>query len=312
MKAVTFDNQQIRIAEVPEPECGSEDLLVKVRSAGINAADILQKRGLYPAPAGIPQDIPGLEFSGEVVKVGSKASGFKPGDRVTGIVGGGAQAELTTIHYSNALLVPESVDLIDAGGFSETYLTAYDALVRQAGLQMGEKVLINGAAGGVGLSAVTIATMLNARVTASARHLEHHQHLKSLGATPVLPEKVSEAAPFDVILELVGGINMEQNVSNLGDDGRISVIGVGAGAKCEIDLRLVMSKRARIFGSTLRARSTQSKAALVNDARTKLIPLLDQGKLPITVAGRFDFREAAKAYESFSTPGKLGKILLTF
>ena len=312
MKAVTFDNQQIRIAEVPEPECGSEDLLVKVRSAGINAADILQKRGLYPAPAGIPQDIPGLEFSGEVVKVGSKASGFKPGDRVTGIVGGGAQAELTTIHYSNALLVPESVDLIDAGGFSETYLTAYDALVRQAGLQMGEKVLINGAAGGVGLSAVTIATMLNARVTASARHLEHHQHLKTLGATPVLPEKVSEAAPFDVILELVGGINMEQNVSNLGDDGSISVIGVGAGAKCEIDLRLVMSKRARIFGSTLRARSTQSKAALTNDARTKLIPLLDQGKLPITVACRFDFREAAKAYESFSTPGKLGKILLTF
>ena len=168
------------------------------------------------------------------------------------------------------------------------------------------------AAGGVGLSAVTIATLLNARVTASARHPEHHQYLKTLGATPVLPEKVSENGPYDVILELVGGINMEQNVSNLNDDGRISVIGVGAGAKCEIDLRLVMSKRARIFGSTLRARSTQSKAALVHDARTKLIPLLDQGKLPMTVAGRFDFKEAAKAYERFSTPGKLGKILLTF
>lgn len=312
MKAVTFDNQEILISEVPEPEYGSEDLLVKVHSAGINAADILQKRGLYPAPAGIPQNIPGLEFSGKIVKVGRKTSGFSPGDRVTGIVGGGAQAELTTIHYSNALIVSESVDLIDAGGFSETYLTAYDALVRQAGLQMGEKLLVNGAAGGVGLSAVTIATMLNARVTASARHLDHHQHLKTLGAHPVLPHEVSENAPYDVILELVGGINMEQNISNLSDDGRISVIGVGAGAKCEIDLRLVMSKRVRIFGSTLRARTTQSKAALINDARTKLIPLLEQGKLPITIASRFDFNEAASAYESFTTPGKLGKILLTF
>lgn len=312
MKAVTFENQQILITEVPEPDCGSEDLLVKVCSAGINAADILQKRGLYPAPAGIPQNIPGLEFSGTVVKVGPKTSGFNPGDRVTGIVGGGAQAEFITIHYSNALIVPDSVDLVDAGGFSETYLTAYDALVRQAGLQMGEKVLINGAAGGVGLSAVTIASLLNARVTASARHVEHHQHLKTLGATPVLPEDVSKNALYDVVLELVGGINMEQNISNLSDDGRITVIGVGAGAKCEIDLRLVMSKRARIFGSTLRARTTQSKAGLINDARTKLIPLLDQGKLPITIAGRFDFNDAESAYESFSTPGKLGKIVLLF
>lgn len=312
MRAVTIENNEIKVAEAPDPICGSEDLLVKVASAGLNAADILQKKGLYPAPQGIPQNIPGLEFAGQVVRCGDKTTGFAPGDMVMGVVGGGAQAELTTIHYSNALKVPSNTAIIDAGGFCETYFTAYDALVRQAGLKLGEKLLVNGAAGGVGLSAITIGSLLNARVYASARHLEHHDYIEKLGATPILPEQSSQRAPYDVILELVGGINMQSNLESVSEDGRISVIGVGAGAKCEIDLRKLMAKRIKLYGSTLRARSTQSKATLANEIKSQLLPLLESGKLPVTIASTFEFKDAAQAYQAFATPGKLGKVILRF
>lgn len=312
MQAVTIDNGEIKIAEVADPNCGSEDLLVRVASAGLNAADILQKKGLYPAPKGIPQNIPGLEFAGQVVKCGDKTTGFVPGDMVMGVVGGGAQAELTTIHYSNAIKIPQNVDIIHAGGFCETYLTAFDALVRQANLKMGEKVLVNGAAGGVGLSAITIASLLNSQVFASARHKEHHNYIQQLGATPVVPEETHKYAPFNVILELVGGINMEDNLSSINEDGRITVIGVGAGAKCEVDLRILMAKRIKLFGSTLRARSTQSKAILTAEVQSQLIPLLSAEKLPVTVASTYHFNDAAQAYKAFATPGKLGKVILRF
>lgn len=312
MQAVTIENNEIKIAEVADPVCGSEDLLVKVSSAGLNAADILQTKGLYPAPKGLPQNIPGLEFAGEIIKCGDKTTGFSPGEMVMGIVGGGAQAEVTTIHYSNALKVPENIDIVHAGGFCETYITAFDALIRQANLKMGEKVLVNGASGGVGLSAITIASLLNAQVFASARHKEHHSYIKELGATPVLPEETSKHAPFNVILELVGGINMQDNLNSISEDGRITVIGVGAGAKCEIDLRVLMAKRIKLFGSTLRARSTQAKAILTGEVRSQLIPLLSAGKLPVTVASTFAFSDAPNAYEAFTTPGKLGKVILRF
>lgn len=312
MRSVVISDKEIHVSNAPDPVCGSEDLLVAVKSAGLNAADILQKNGLYPAPEGIPQDIPGLEFAGEVIEIGSKASGFDVGDKVMGIVGGAAQAELCTIHYSNALRVPDNLDILSAGGFCETYLTAFDALVRQANLRSGERLLINGAAGGVGLSAIALASAMSVQVTASARHIEHHDSLRELGAKAVLPEHVEDNGPYDVVLELVGAPNMPSNLAHLAPEGRICVIGIGAGAKCEIDFRVLLYKRAKIFGSALRNRSTGAKAMLTTEAKATLLPLSESGKLPVIKAGVFDFESADDAYKKFTSPGKLGKIILAF
>lgn len=312
MRAVVIVDKQVRIDTVQDPTCGSEELLVKVKAAGLNAADILQKNGFYPAPPGIPQEIPGLEFAGIVKEVGSQTAGFKVGDAVMGVVGGAAQAEFCKIHYSNAILVPKSMELISAGGFCETYFTAYDALIRQARLQMSEKVLINGAAGGVGLSAIALAGALNARVIASARHPEHHETLRRLGAEPILASVSDQYGPYDVILELVGAVNLPSDLADLAMEGRLSVIGVGAGAKSEIDLRILMAKRARIFGSTLRARSIEAKALLAQEITAHVLPLYELGKAPVTLACTFDFNEVQQAYDSFAQPGKLGKIVMTF
>ncbi|MDA8081559.1 MAG: zinc-binding dehydrogenase [Actinomycetota bacterium] len=311
MRSVVIVDNEVTVGEVPDPICGSEELLVEVRSAGLNAADILQKNGFYPAPPGIPQDIPGLEFAGVVREVGRQTSGFRAGAAVMGVIGGAAQAELCKIHYSNAVLIPDSLDMTSAGGFCETYFTAYDALFRQAGLHLSERLLINGASGGVGLSAIALARATNAKVTASARHIEHHETLRQLGATPILPTDLADNGPYDVILELVGAINLHDDLAALAMEGRLSVIGVGAGAKSEIDLRILMAKRARIFGSTLRSRQTFEKAVLANEIKTHVLPLCELGKTPVTVAATFDFANVKKAYEMFTKPGKLGKIILT-
>ncbi len=311
MHAVVIVDKTVQIDEVPDPVCGSEELLVQVRSAGLNAADLLQKNGFYPAPPGIPQDIPGLEFAGIVKEVGSLVIGFKAGDAVMGVIGGAAQAELCKIHYSNAVLIPQGLDMTSAGGFCETYFTAYDALIRQANLQLSERLLVNGASGGVGLSAVALGRALNAKVTASARHQEHHETLRQLGASPILPAELAENGPYDVILELVGAINLQDNLNALAMEGRISVIGVGAGATSEIDLRILMAKRAKIFGSTLRARPTFAKAALAEEIKAHLLPLCELRKTPVMIAATFDLADVNKAYEMFAKPGKLGKIILT-
>lgn len=312
MHAVQIVDAEVELREVPDPVPGSEELLIKTTSAGLNAADVLQKNGFYPAPPNVPQDIPGLELAGEVVAMGSQTTGFQIGDKVMGIVAGGAQAELCTIHYTTALHVPEGMDLVTAGGFCETYFTAYDALMRQAHLQPGERLLINGAAGGVGLSAISLAVSLSARVTASARNIEHHGFLEGLGAKALAPSDVDGSGPYDVILELVGAINLKSDLAELATEGRLSIIGVGAGAKSEIDLRVVMSKRARIFGSTLRARPHHAKATLVDEFRARILPLHQQQKVPVTIAATFTKDQVKQAYETFTKPGKLGKIILTF
>ncbi|TAN24148.1 MAG: NAD(P)H-quinone oxidoreductase [Actinomycetota bacterium] len=312
MRAVVIADKQVQVGEAPDPICGSEELLIEVKAAGLNAADISQKNGLYPAPPGIPQEIPGLEIAGIVKEMGNQVAGFSIGDTVMGIVGGAAQAELCKIHFTNAVPVPKGMDLISAGGFCETYFTAYDALVRQANLQWSEKLLINGAAGGVGLSAIALGRTMNAQVIASARHSEHHENLRQLGAVPILPDDLKQFGPYDVILELVGAPNLQNDLTNLAMEGRISVIGIAAGARTEIDLRTLMSKRSRIFGSTLRARSTHAKALLVRELETHVLPLYGQGKLPVTIAATYPFSEVQRAYDKFARPGKMGKIILTF
>ncbi|HUR77467.1 MAG TPA: zinc-binding dehydrogenase [Acidimicrobiales bacterium] len=300
------------VDERADPTPSSFEVLVAIKAAGLNAADLLQRRGFYPAPAGSPADIPGLEFAGEVVSIGAGVDGFTAGDRVMAVVGGGGQATHIVAPAPTLLRVPPNVTWAEAGGFPEAFTTAHDALFTQCGLGMGERVCIHGAAGGVGSAAVQIARGAGAHVTATVRDEARHDDVRALGADVVMtPEEFVATNGYDVILELVGAPNMEHNVAALNTGGRISVIGVGAGGQATINLLGLMQKRGAIFASTLRARPIAAKADAARRVEQHLIPLLADGRIRVPVLESFALDEAEAAYERFAAGGKLGKIVLT-
>ncbi len=311
MRAVTIRGQEIVIEEHPDPVPGAGEVLVRVHAAGLNGADMMQRRGLYPAPPGWPQDIPGMELAGEVLALGPGATRFAEGDRVMAIVGGGAQAELATVHERELMPVPASLDWPAAGGLPEVFTTAHDALFTQAQLRPGERLLVHGAAGGVGTAAVQLARVAGARPTATVRHEQHREALAALGAEVIAPEGFADDGPFDVILELVGSPNLAENLLALATGGRITVIGVGAGAKAELNLLALMGKRARIHGSTLRARPPEEKALAARLIEREVLPLFENGGLRVPIAQTHPLADAATAYDRFAAGGKLGKIVLT-
>ena len=311
MRAVTIQDGALVVEERPDPEPGRNELLVRVRGAGVNGADMLQRRGLYPAPPGSPQDIPGLELAGEVAALGPGATRFAEGDRVMAVVGGGGQAELALVHERAAMPVPAGLDWPRAGGVPEVFATAHDAIFRQAGLRPGEGLLVHGAAGGVGTAAVQLGRAAGARVTATCRREELRPEVERLGARVISPEGFAEHGPYDVILELVGAGNLAENLQSLATGGRIAVIGVGgSGAKAEINLGTLMQKRARIHGSTLRARPLEEKAVVARRLEKEVLPLFEAGALTVPVAATFPLDDVEAAYERFAAGGKLGKIVL--
>ncbi len=311
MRAVTLREHELVIEEHPDPVPGTGEVLVGVHAAGLNGADMMQRRGLYPAPAGSPQDIPGMEFAGEVLALGAGATRFSEGDRVMAIVGGGAQAELVTVHERQLMPVPASLDWPAAGGLPEVFTTAHDALFTQAALRPGERLLVHGGAGGVGTAAIQLARAAGARPTATVRNERHHDAVAALGAEVIAPEGFAEHGPFDVILELVGAPNLSENLQALATRGRITIIGVSAGAKGELNLLALMGKRARIHGSTLRARSLEEKALAARLVEHEVLPLFESDALRVPIAETFPLAEAAAAYDHFADGGKLGKVVLT-
>jgi len=311
MRAVTVRDQQILVEEHPDPEPGAGEVLVRVRAAGLNGADVMQRKGRYPAPPGSPADIPGLELAGEVVARGAGAERFEEGERVMAVVGGGGQAELAVVHERAAMPVPDELEWEAAGGVPEVFTTAHDALFTQAGLAAGERLLVHGAAGGVGTAAVQLGTMAGARVTATVRNAGARDAITALGAQALPAENFADAGPFDVILELVGAINLAENLSALALGGRICIIGVGAGAKAEINLLALMGKRARLHGSTLRARPLEEKAAAARLVERSVLPGFVSGNLSVPVEATYPLDEAAAAYERFEAGSKLGKIVLS-
>lgn len=311
MRAVTIIDNTLAVTHRPDPEPGVGEVLIAVRAAGINAADLIQVKGLYPAPPGSPPDIPGLELAGEVVGLGPSAPRFRVGDRVMAVVGGGAQAELATVHERLLLPVPDAVDWVSAGGFPEPFTTAHDALFTQAALRLGERALIHGAAGGVGVAAVQLAHLAGARVWASVRAERLRDDVAALGADSVIPpEDFSSHGPFDVILELVGAPNLAGNLDALAVGGRVVVIGIGAGARTEIDLRALMSRRGRLMASTLRARPLEEKAICARRIEAEVLPALAAGRLRVPVTARYGLEQAQEAYDRFAAGQKLGKVVI--
>ena len=310
MRAITIRDGALSVDEHPDPEPGPGQILVAIRGAGLNGADMLQRKGAYPAPPGSPADIPGLELAGEVAARGPGAERFEVGDRVMAVVGGGGQAELAVVHERGAMPVPAGLDWPQAGGTPEVFVTAHDAIFSQAALRPGERLLVHGGAGGVGTAALQLGRAAGAHVTATVRNEELRADVESLGATAIDPETFVDAGPFDVILELVGAPNMGGNIKALAPRGRVVVIGVGAGFKAEINLVALMGKRGTISASTLRARPLEEKAAASRLVEKEVLPLFSSGVLTVPVAETFSFDEVEAAYDRFSKGGKFGKVVL--
>jgi putative PIG3 family NAD(P)H quinone oxidoreductase len=311
MRAAVIADGDVSVQERPDPEPGAGEVLVRVRAAGLNGADMLQRKGGYPAPPGSPPDIPGLELAGEVAALGPGAERFAQGDRVMSIVGGGGQAELCAVHERQLMRVPEVLDWTQAGGVPEVFTTAHDAVFTQAGLRAGERLLVHGGAGGVGTAAVQLGRAAGAHVTATVRNEQLRDAVRELGAHEVLaPDDYADRGPYDVVLELIGAPNVPDSLNALNTGGRIVVIGVGGGFKAELNLLALMGKRASIMASTLRPRPLEGKAVTARAMERSVLPLLARGDVHVPVAETFPLDRVHDAYERFAAGGKLGKIVL--
>ncbi len=264
MRCVVFTGvgggEVVDLQERPDPEPGSGEVLVRVRYAGLNPADLQQRAGRYPAPAGAPQDIPGLEVAGVVEAVGSQVLGYRPGDRVFGLIAGGGLADRVAVHERCVTRVPDELSDIDAAAMPEAFITAHDAIRTRGRLAMGETLLVHGANGGVGTAALQIGVATGAQVFGVVRSEEAAALVRELGAEPVQTTTFSDDVRADVILELVGAPHFPANLTALNPRGRIVVVGVGAGSKVELDLGAMMGRRAELHGTVLRARSLEDKA----------------------------------------------------
>ena len=311
MWTLSIKDGALEMLERDTPSPGPFDVVVEVRAAGVNAADVLQRQGLYPAPAESPPDVPGLELAGVVTAVGERVIEPLLGRRVAAIVGGGAQATHCVVASEHLLFLPEHVSWEEAGGFPEAFTTAYDALVSQGHLAFGERVVVSGASGGVGVAGVQIAHALGAEVIAVTRTNEHHAQLRALGADETVTlDEVGSLHDVDVVLELVGAAHLSAAQRILNPFARVVVIGVGSGNRVEIDLLNIMRTRSTFTGSTLRSRSREEKARVARLINDTLIPRWTMGELTVPLAKVFDLRDGEAAYEYFSAPGKFGKVVL--
>lgn len=314
MRAVVIQSGTLEINEVPDPVPEEGELLVRVEAAGINGADLLQRAGRYPPPPGkTPDDIPGLECAGTVALVGPGESRHKVGDRVMGIVPGAGQAELCLMADSLAIPVPEGLAWPEAGGFAEVFATAHDALFSQCHLAPSERLLVTGAAGGVGLASVQLGHHRGAHVVASARREELRKRVAELGADETIdPSEEEEHGPYDVIIELVGAGSLLSHVSSLSTGGRIVFIGVGgSGPRTEFDARELMSKRGVVRGSTLRARTLAERSEVTRRLIEDALAPLASGEITVPIAATYPLSDVRRAYDHFETGGKFGKIVLT-
>lgn len=318
MRAVVFTaaggNEVVELAERADPSPGPEDVVVGVRFAGLNPADLLQRAGRYPAPHGSPPDVPGLEVAGTVLACGERVADWAPGDRVFGLVGGGGLADRVLVHERCVTRVPDRLSDEEAAAAPEAFITAHDAVRTQAGLRMGERLLVHGAAGGVGSAAVQIAVSTGAHAIAVVRSERAEAALSELGAEVVseseFPGAVQE--PVDVVLELVGALHFPGNLEVLARKGRIMIVGTGAGADVDLSLATLMQKRASIRGTVLRSRPLEEKAAAVRAFEREVVPGLADGSMRPLVDSVYPAADVTDAFDRLAGSGKLGKVLVDF
>ncbi len=320
MRAVTFEgaggNEVVRVEDRPDPVPADHEVVVAARYAGVNWADVAQRAGHYPAPPGSPADIPGLEVAGLVQAAGPGVRTWRAGDRVFGIVGGGGLADRVRAHERHLVAVPDDMADDTAAAVPEAYITAHDAIFTRCGLELGEVLLVNGANGAVGSAAVQLGLAAGARVVASIRSPGTGKALAAAGAIVASPDEVAgqlaALGGASVVVELIGAQNLEADFGVLAVKGRIVVVGTPAGADGAISLRALMGKRASLYGTMLRARPVEEKAAAVQAFARSVLPLLAAGRALPRVDRVFPAAQAAAAFDYLVRPGKSGKVLLDF
>jgi putative PIG3 family NAD(P)H quinone oxidoreductase len=324
VKIISFGGVEgLEVGDVPDaPQPTADRVRVRVRAAGLNRADILQRLGRYPAPPGYPQDIPGLEFAGEVEGVGEEARIWKISDRVLGITGGGAQAEYVTVPESTLARIPDNLDWAEAASIPEVFVTAHDALFTQCGLQIGERVLIHAAGSGVGTAASQLVKAAGAIAYGTSRTPEKLERAKEFGLAEsiavendpsVFPQAVKEwtgGEGVNVILDLVGAAYLKANLDSLATKGRLIFVGTTSGAKAEIDYGIVMRKRLRVMGTSLRTRSIEEKATATRLFAQHVVPLLANGSVRPVIDRVFPLDQVREAHERIESNQSFGKVVL--
>ena len=311
----------LQVGEIDLPKPGPTEVLVDVAAAGLNRADCLQRRGFYPAPPGVPADVPGLEFAGVVESVGDAVSTWKPGDRVMGIVGGGSMATRVVTQGAELMRVPKELSLEEAAAVPEVFLTAYDAIVLQGGLQAGQSVLLHAVASGVGTAGIQLASAIDATSIGTSRTADKLPRCTDLGLNHAVlvedgsfAEAVLEAAPkgVDVILDTIGASYLAQNVKVIGKKGRIIVIGLMGGVKGELALGTLLAKRASIHGSVLRSRSAAEKAELTRSFAEEMLERFATGELKPIIDDVLPMTDIQTAHQRMDKNETFGKLVLSW
>lgn len=328
MKAVVITRfggpEVLEVREATAPRPGPEEVLVRVRSSALNRADLLQRAGRYAAPPGVSQDIPGLEFAGEVAELGTNAARWRKGERVMGIVGGGAHAEFVTTHQDALITVPPNVEWTAAGAVPEVFITAHDAL-RQAGFKAGENVLVHAAGSGVGLAATQLVKALGGRAFGTSRTPDKIERAKAFGLESgyTVPEprslrglsdfakEVTGGGGFDVVLDLNGGPYFAASLEAMALRGRIVLIGGVAGGKADVDLYPILGKRLHVIGTVLRARSLAEKIEIATRFGQEVVPLLADGSIQPVIDSVFPLERIAEAHQRLESNETFGKVVLT-
>jgi putative PIG3 family NAD(P)H quinone oxidoreductase len=306
-------------AEVPDPVPGSGQVLVDIAAAGVNRADLLQRNGRYPPPAGI-SPTPGLECSGVVAAVGPDVTGWQVGDRVCALLGGGGYAQRVCVPAGQVLPAPRGIDLVHAAAFPEAACTVWSTVFEAGRLRAGESLLVHGGSSGIGTFAVQLAKASGVRVFATAGTARKCARVVELGADVAINYNDEDFVPVvqgltdggvNVILDVVGGPYLDRNLDALAPDGRLVVIATQGGRRAELDFRTVMAKRATLYAAGLRARPLEQKAAIVAAVRQHVWPLIEAGAIKPVIEATVPLRDAARAHRILEEGHHIGKVLLT-
>ena len=326
MKAVIITKpggtEVLELEDRPLPQPAPGEIRVRVRASALNRADILQRQGNYPVPAGAPVDIAGIEYAGEVDALGDGAMLWKAGDRVMGIVGGGGHAEYVVVHEREAIRAPRTMSWEDAAAIPEAFLTAYDALFARLNLRPGETLLIHAVGSGVGTAGLQLAKNIEARVIGTARSADKLARAQQLGLDIAVDasrgdwaaevQKIAGADVVSAVLDLVGGNYLDGNLRVLATKGRIVVVGLTAGAIAPMNMGILLRKRATMVGTVLRARPLEEKTALAREFSDRIVPFFESGRLKPIVGRVFSFGEIRAAHELMESNANFGKIVLTW